>query len=225
MPTSGTTNFNLDVTEMIEEAFEMVGKELRGGYDVKTARRSLDLLTKEWGNRGINFWTIKEVIEPVSSGTKTVTLETDTIDVLDAVWRVNPGSVDQNDRTLTRISVKEWAQTSNKNMTSLPTQFWINRTSPPVMQLWPVPVSDGYLVYWKLRHIEDTGSYQNNMDIPARFLPAMTAGLAYYLAVKTPGADDRIPLLQQEYERQFKLASEEDHERASLFLLPGISRR
>jgi len=109
--TSGTTTFNLDIVDMIEEAYEMVGKEVRGGYDVKTARRSLDLLTKEWANRGINFWTILEVQVAVALGQQTVTLDDDTIDVLDATWRRYNNSSAQNDMSLTRISVKEWAQT------------------------------------------------------------------------------------------------------------------
>lgn len=224
MATSGTTVFNLDIIEIIEDAYEMVGKEVRGGYDVKTARRSLDLLTKEWANRGINFWTIEESSAVVTAGVPTVTLDADTIDVLDAVWRLLSGA-QQQDRPLTRISVKEWATTANKNQTSLPTQFWINRVVPPVMTLWPVPYADGTLVYWKLRRIEDSGDYTNNMDVPTRFLPAMVAGLAYYLGIKTVGADNRVPMLQQEYERQFRLASEEDRERASLHLLPGFGRR
>lgn len=223
MATSGTTAFNLDIIEIIEDAYEMVGKEVRGGYDVKTARRSLDLLTKEWANRGVNFWTIEESSAPLLTGQQTITLDGDTIDVLDAVLRTLSG-VSQNDRTLTRMSVKEWAQTANKNTTSQPSRYWINRVVPPVMTIWPVPVADATVVYWKLRRIEDTGAYSNNMDVPSRFLPAMVSGLAYYLAIKTSGADNRIPILQAEYERQYKLAADEDRERASLYLLPGWKR-
>jgi len=113
---------------------------------------------------------------------------------------------------------------TNKLTASLPSRFWINRTVPPVMTLWPVPVEAGTLVYYKLRRMQDTGAYTNTMDIPLRFLPAMTSGLAYYLAIKTVGADNRIPILQAEYERQFRLAAEEDRERASLMLLPGVRR-
>lgn len=224
MATSGTTSFDLDIIDMIEEAYEMVGKEVRGGYDVKTARRSLDLLTKEWANRGINFWTIDEQSTPIAVNQTEVTLPADTIDVLDAVWRRFDNSAAQNDRTLTRMSVKEWAQTANKQTTSLPTRYWINRTSPPVMTIWPVPNDSANLVYWRLRRIQDAGNYTNTMDVPVRFLPAMTSGLAYYLAIKTVGADNRIPILQAEYERQFRLASEEDRERASLMLVPGVRR-
>lgn len=219
MPTSGTTTFNIDILDLIEEAYEQVGKEVRGGYDLRTARRSLDLLMREWGNRGLNMWTVQEQSSPVSSGLAEVTLPEDTIDILDAVWRSNHGTA-QQDRVLNRMSVSEWAQTANKNVPSLPSRFWVNRTEPPVVKLWPVPSADGLLVYWRLRNVQDGGSATNTVDVPRRFLPAMASGLAFYLAIKTPGADNRIPLLQAEYERQFMLAAEEDRERASLRIVP-----
>jgi hypothetical protein len=179
------------------------------------------LLTKEWANRGINFWTISETSVAVSASDSDITLEADTIDILDAVWRTGSGT-SQNDRNMSRISVTEWSSLANKNLTGAPSQYWVNRTVPPVVNLWPVPVTAGTLVYWKLRRIEDTGTGANTMDIPPRFLPAMTTGLAYYLSMKMPEVSDRIPLLQAEYERQYTLAAEEDRERASLFLVPKI---
>jgi hypothetical protein len=118
----------------------------------------------------------------------------------------------------------EWAQTANKNTPGQPTQFWINRTAPPVMHLWPLANTAGTLVYWGLRAIQDTGAYGNNMDVPTRFLPAMTTGLAYYLAMKTPGAEGRIAMIQSEYERQYNLAADEDRERAPFKLVPDLSR-
>jgi len=224
MPISGTTTFDLDVADIIEEAYEMVGKEVRGGYDLRTARRSLDLLTKEWGNRGINFWTIEEAAAPIMGNISEIQLDSDVIDILDAVWRTNIDTTPY-DRILTRISLAEWSQTTIKQMLGLPTQYWVNRlSSAPVAHIWPVPTEGGIFVYWKMRKIQDAGKYTNTMDVPGRFLPAMTAGLAYYLSIKTPGADSRIPVLQAEYERQFMLAAEEDRERASLFLLPGVGR-
>lgn len=224
MATSGTTTAfaaAFDIMEIIEEAYELVGKEVRSGYDMKSARRSLDLLMKEWANRGLNFWTIQEVSTAVSASDSDITLSDGTIDVLDAVWRTGTGS-GQHDRILTRMSVTEWSGMANKTNTSLPSRFWINRTDPPVMQLWPVPQSAGTLVYWRLRHIEDVGVYSNTMDVPPRFLPAMATGLAYYLALKSPGAESRLPILQAEYERQYGLAAEEDRERAPLYLRPGV---
>lgn len=220
MTTSGTTTFNLDIVTIAEEAFERVGKEMRSGYELKTARRSLDLLMKEWANRGINFWTIEETTVSVAASTQEITLASDTVDILDASWRTGTGS-GQNDRIMTRMSVTEWAQTANKNETSTPSRFWVNRIVPPVVTIWPIPSQAGTFVYWKMRLIEDVGNSSRTMDVPSRFLTAMVAGLAYYLSQKTPGAEAKIPFLQQEYERQFSLAAEEDRERASLFLVPG----
>lgn len=222
MASSGTTAFNIDLLNIIEEAYEMVGVEARNGYDIKTARRSLDLLMREWGNRGINFWTIKEVDVSVTAGTNVLTLESDTIDILDCAWRQTDISGAIQDRTMTRMGLDEWVTISNKQQTSLPSRFYVARVVPPTVTIWPVPTSDGTFVYWKMRSIEDTGNYTNTMDIPPRFLPAMTSGLAYYLAIKTPNAVQRIPFLQQEYERQFGLAEGEDRERASLWLVPDM---
>lgn len=199
----------------------MVGIEARNGYDLKTARRSLDLLMREWGNRGLNMWTIAQSSEAFTASTPSASLDSDIIDVLDAVWRTGSGS-SQNDRTMTRMSVTQWANISAKNMTGLPAQFYIERTLTPTIYVWPVPEDDGTLVYWKLRRIEDAGAYSNTIDLPPRFLPALTTGLAYYLSMKTPAAMDRIPMLQAEYERQFQLAQEEDRERASVWLVPDL---
>lgn len=222
MATSGTTTFTLDLIDMIEEAYELAGLEMRSGYDIKTARRSLDLLMREWGNRGINFWTIRETSVAVAAGDTTVTLPADVIDILDAAWRTGSGT-GQNDRTLTRISMVEWAQTANKNSEALPTQFWINRLQPQhVVHLWPVPSAAGTLAYWGIRSIQDTGAYTNTMDVPVRFLPAMTTGLAYNLALKTNAPMEKIQILSAEYQRQFQLASEEDRERAPFKLVPNL---
>ena len=223
MPTSGTTTFNLDVIDVIEEAYELAGVEVRGGYEMRTARRSLNLMMREWGNRGINFWTINEVSIPVTTGQQDITLPPDTIDVLDAVWRTNTGT-GQNDRILTRISMVEWAQTANKNSPALPTQFWVHKVVPPVMKLWPLTPMDGTLVYWGIRSIQDVGVYGNIMDVPTRYLPALTSGLAYYLSMKTPGTPpERIVAIKAEYDRQFQLANEEDRERAPFKLVPDLT--
>lgn len=221
MATSGTTTFNLDIIEIIEEAYELTGAEMRAGYDMKTARRSLDLLMREWGNRGVNFWTIRENIAPITAGTKTLTLPADTIDVIDAAWRTLSG-VAQNDRIMTRIDVVNWSEMANKNTPGLPTQYWIQRVVPPVVTFWPVPVQDGSFFYYSLRNIQDVGAYGNIMDVPTRFLPALTAGLAYYLSIKKSTAE-RIVMLKQEYDRQWTLAAEEDRERAPFRLVPNLS--
>jgi len=225
MATSGTTLFDLDVIDIIEEAYEMVGTEMRAGYDIKTARRSLDLMMREWGNRGVNFWTVTEFSLPVVAGTETISLAANIIDILDAVWRTGSGT-SQNDRTLTRISMVDWAQTANKKQPGLPTQFWINRLQPQqVLHLWPVAPTNGTLVCWGLRSIEDAGSYGNTMDAPKRFLPAVTSGLAYYLALKNNAPVDKMTILKAEYDRQFNLAAEEDRERAPFKLVPDFGNR
>lgn len=222
MATSGTTAFTLDIAEVVEEAYELIGQELRTGYQMKTARRSLDLLMREWGNKGINFWTVRETVIPVPAGTQSFPLPADSIDVLDASWRTGEG-LNQTDRILNRISVVEWSQTANKNSNGSPTQYWINRTVPAQVAIWPVPVEDGTFLYYGIRAIQDAGSYGNTMDIPPRFLPALTTGLAYYLALKQPNAAQTAVVIKQEYDRQFQLAAEEDRERAPFRLVPDMT--
>lgn len=221
MPTSGITTFNPDILEIFEEAYEMIGKEARSGYDIRSARRSLNLLLQEWSNRGINFWTIEQTVLAISAGTASSTLESDTVDILDASWRTGSGT-SQIDKTLTRMSMHEYAHIANKNLTGVPSQYWINRVSTPVLYYWPKPSEAGTLVYYKVRRIEDAGAYSNTVDLPARFLPAIIAGLAYYLAIKNPEAADRIQFLKQHYEEQYTMASHEDRERASLKLVPRL---
>jgi hypothetical protein len=222
MITSGTTSFNPDILDLIEEAYEMVGMELRGGYDLKTARRSLDMLMREWGNRGINMWTLKQFTLPITAATSSVVLPADTIDLLDAAWRTGDGEA-LKDQTLTRLSGAQWAGMANKNQTGTPSQFYVHRVVPPLLRVWPIPVEDGIFVCWSLRSMEDAGRYTNSVDIPPRFLPALTSGLAYYLAIKSPNAVSRIPMLQAEYDRQWTLAAEEDRDRSSFFMVPDLS--
>jgi hypothetical protein len=222
MATSGTTDFNLDIADIFEEAYELAGVEMRSGYQMKTARRSLNMLMREWGNKGINFWTIRETEIAIAPGVSSVILSGDTIDILDASWRVGTGQ-NQNDRIMTRMSVVDWSQTANKNQPGSPTQFWVHRTAPAQVHIWPVPSEAGSLVYYGLRSIQDVGSYTNTMDIPPRFLPALTTGLAYYLSLKIPEATERAVILKTEYDRQFQLASEEDRERAPFKLVPDLT--
>lgn len=232
MTTSGTSNFNLDLNSLIEEAFERCGSELRTGYDLRTARRSLNLLTIEWANRGINLWTIEQGSIPLTANTITYNLPIDTIDLLDHVVRTGTGQ-NQQDINITRISESTYSTIPNKNATGRPIQVWINRqsgaTTPsgvqnPTINVWPVaPVSNQYtFVYWRLRRIQDSGGGTNTQDIPFRFLPCMVAGLAYYLAMKIPDAAQRIDFLKQEYEQQWQLASDEDREKAAIRLAPRV---
>ena len=222
MVTSNTTTFNPDILEIIEDAMEMVGVEPRVGYDIKTARRSLDMLLREWGNRGINMWTLKQEDIPIIAGDSATVLPFDTIDILECTWRTGSGQ-SQNDRLMTRYSISQWAQMTNKNETGDPSQFFVERRNPPILRLWPIPQAPGTVVIWKLRSMEDAGKYTNTVDIVPRFLPALTAGLAFYMALKNPSATERVQLLQGEYERQFGLAAEEDRDRASFIMVPDLS--
>ncbi len=221
MATSGTTTFNLDLNQIVEEAFERCGAELRTGYDLRTARRSLNLLTAEWANRGVNLWTIEEGSVSLTEGTITYNLPTDTIDLIEQVIRTGTGS-NQQDINITRISAPTYGVIPNKNATGRPIQVWINRqVSQPIINVWPAPEDDSYtFVYWALKRIEDAGNGVNTQDIPFRFLPCLVAGLAFYLSLKIPNAGDRTQFLKQEYEEQWLLASTEDREKADLRLAP-----
>ena len=223
MATSGTSAFNLDLTEIVEEAFERVGSEMRTGYDLKTARRSLNLLFADWANRGINMWTFEQGTQVLTPGTATYTLPADTVDLLEHVIRTGAGNAStQADLTITRISVSTYATIPNKLQQARPIQIWIERLNTPQFTVWPVPDnSQTYtLVYWRLRRIQDAGTGVNTMDMPFRFIPAMIAGLAYYLAMKVPGALDRLTMLKAQYDEAWALASEEDREKAAVRFVP-----
>lgn len=223
MATSGTTAFNLDLTELVEEAFERAGSEMRSGYDLKTARRSLNLLFADWSNRGVNMWTIEQGSQVLTPGTATYTLPADTVDLLEHVIRTGAGVAStQADLTITRISVSTYATIPNKLQQARPIQVYINRQATPTFTVWPVPDdSQTYtLVYWRLRRLQDAGTGVNTMDVPFRFLPCMVAGLAYYLALKVPGGAERLPVLKQQYDEAWELASTEDREKASVRFVP-----
>jgi hypothetical protein len=222
MTTSGTTAFNLDLNNLVEEAFERTGVELRTGYDMRTARRSLNLLTIEWANRGLNLWTIEQGEIPLVQGQIVYDLPADTIDLLDHVIRTGTGQ-GQTDINITRISESTYSTIPNKNTQGRPIQVWINRLRDnPKINVWPTP--DGYqnymFVYWRLRRIQDAGNGTTTQDIPFRFLPCLVAGLAYYLSMKLPGGLERMPFLQAEYEKQWQMASDEDREKADMRIAP-----
>ena len=232
MTTTGTSAFNLDLNDLIEESFERGGKELRTGYDFRTARRSLNLLTIEWANRGINLWTIEQGSIPMVTGTGTYDLPVDTIDLLDQVIRTGTGQ-SQTDININRISESTYATIPNKLAVGRPIQVWINRqsgaTTPtgvknPQINVWPTPNDPGSqytFIYWRLRRIQDVGDGVNTQDIPFRFLNAMIAGLAYYLSMKIADIDpNRVVALKADYEQQFDLAAQEDREKASIRFVP-----
>jgi hypothetical protein len=223
MTTSGTAVFNLDLSELIEEAFERVGSELRTGYDLRTARRSLNLLFADWANRGINMWTIEQGSIPLVAGTATYNLPTDTVDLIEHVIRTGAGNAStQADLTISRISVSTYATIPNKLQQARPIQLYIDRQLQPTVTVWPVPdTSQPYtLIYWRLRRIQDAGDGVNTMDVPFRFVPCMVAGLAYYLAMKIPGGIDRLPVLKEQYDEAWYIASTEDREKATERLVP-----
>ena len=223
MATSGVANFNLDLTEIVEEAFERVGSEMRTGYDLRTARRSMNLMFADWANRGLNMFTYEQGSIPLVAGTATYNLPEDTVDLLEHVIRTGAGNAStQADLTITRISVSTYATIPNKLQQARPIQVWIERLNTPRITVWPVPDnSQPYtFVYWRLRRIQNAGDGVNTMDMPFRFLPCMVAGLAYYLALKVPGGAERLPVLKQQYDEAWQLASDEDREKAAVRFVP-----
>ena len=234
MTTSGTTTFNLDLNNLVEEAFERCGTEMRTGYDMRTARRSLNLLTIEWANKGINLWTIEQGSIPMVQGQVTYDLPVDTIDLLDHVIRTQSG-INQTDINITRISVDTYSTIPNKLAQGRPIQVWINRQSGadytvtpvvgvdyPKINVWPTPDQSDYytFVYWRLRRLQDAGNGTTTPDIPFRMLPAMVAGLAYYMSIKIPDALPRVEMLKAMYDEAWQMAADEDREKASLRLAP-----
>ena len=233
MTTTGTATFNLDLNDLVEESFERAGSELRTGYDLRTARRSLNLLTIEWANRGINLWTIEQGQIALTTGVGVYPLPVDTIDLLDQVIRTNQATSNQIDININRISESTYSTIPNKLTQGRPIQVWINRqsgaTTPtgvnsPTINIWPTPNAPDnqyVFVYWRLRRIQDAGDGVNTQDIPFRFLPAMVAGLAYYLSIKIQGTDpNRVMGLKADYEQQFQLAADEDREKSSIRFVP-----
>ena len=223
MTTSGTTAFNMDLTEIVEEAFERAGGELRTGYDLRTASRSLNLMFSQWANKGLNMFTYEQGMINLIPGQATYDLPADTVDLLEHVIRTGAGSQStQADLTITRISVSTYATIPNKLQQARPIQVWIERLDTPRITVWPVPDnSQPYVfVYWRLRRMQDAGTGVNTMDMPFRFYEAMTAGLAYHLALKIPGAMDRLPILKEQYDSAWELASSEDREKSAVRWVP-----
>jgi hypothetical protein len=311
MSVTGVSDFNLDLAEIVEEAFERCGSELRTGYDLRTARRSLNLLFADWSNRGVNMWTFEQGQIPLVQGVSTYALPNDTVDLLEHVIRTQANvQNNQADLTITRISVSTYATLPNKLQQARPIQVWIQRldsatylttstvttaiaatdttiylsdvtslpaagfvqignevisygnavqtapsspagtlincgrgqqntyaaahivgstvtkVQPPSITVWPTPdqgsAADPYytFVYWRLRRINNAGTGVSNFDVPFRFLPCLTAGLAYYLALKVPGGAERLPVLKQQYDEAWQLAADEDREKAAVRFVP-----
>ena len=225
MTTSGTATFNLDLNEILDECFERCGSEARTGYDLRTARRSLNLLLADWANRGVNLWCVEQGSQVLTAGTNTYTLPADTVDLIEHVIRTGAGNVStQTDLTITRISVSTYSSIPNKLQSARPIQIWINRQGPaPQFTVWPTPDnSQTYtLVYWRLRRIQDAGAGGTyTQDVPFRFIPALVSGLAYYLSMKIPGAMERMQVLKAQYDQDWDLASSEDRDRSAVRFVP-----
>ncbi len=240
MTTSGTTTFNLDLNDAVEEAFERCGAELRTGYDLRTARRSLNLLFSDWANRGVNMWTFNQGTIALTQGVNTYTLPSDTVDLLEHVIRTGAGNVStQVDLTITRISISTYSSIPNKLQQARPIQVLVNRnsnatypaassyspgaTAAPSITVWPTPDQTGVyqFVYWYLRRIQDAGAGgEATQDIPFRFIPCLVSGLAYYLAMKLPGGMERLQILKAQYDEDWDRASSEDREKAAVRFVP-----
>jgi hypothetical protein len=227
MTTSGSTAFNMDFTEIAEEAWERAGREMRSGYDLRTARRSMNLMTIEWQNRGINMWTIDSGTVNLVKGTSQYTLPADTIDLMEHQIRTNSGNSNtQSDLTISRISVSTYASIPNKLSEGRPIQLYVERLrDAPKVNVWPVPDNDDYvLYYWRMRRIEDAGSGIQTADMNFRFFPCLVAGLAYHISMKVPELVERIPMLKAVYDEQFDMAAGEDREKTSARFVPRIGR-
>lgn len=216
MTTSGSRDFNIDVAEMIEEAYERCGLEVRTGYDARTARRSLNLMFAEWANRGLNLWTVTQASTTLTQGTATYTLASDVVDILEMVLRR-----DGTDYEMDRISRSDYFNFPNKTDQGRPSQFFFNRQISPVINLWQTPEnSTDQIVYYYVRRLEDADTMVNTGGVPFRFYPCMVAGLAYYMAMKR--APDRLQILKAVYDEEFQRASDEDRDRVPLKLQPSV---
>ena len=216
MATSSSTNFELDVAEYVEEAFERCGLEAKTGYDLQTARRSMNIMLAEWANRGLNQWTIQQRTQTVTANDSEYDLDTDVIDILSLVVRRSG-----TDFSMTRISRDSFLNLPNKTSTGRPTQYFLDRQITPNLKLFPTPEnSTDVIVYDALTRIQDADTAANTMEIPFRFFPCLTAGLAYYIAMKR--APDRIQLLKTVYEEEFERAMGEDRDRSAFSITPKL---
>jgi hypothetical protein len=221
MATSGTTTFNLDIDDVIEESFERCGIRNTKGYDLKSSRRSLNLLFSEWGNRGIHLWKVELKNQLLTAGTITYSTPTDCSDVLEAYVSTSESITSSTqDVSLTKIDRSAYAALPNKGQTGQPSQYYVDRQITPTISLYLAPdtITYTYLKYYYIQRIQDAGSYTNQADLPYRFLPCMVSGLAFYLSQKY--APERIQALKLLYEDELERALQEDGQRTSLYISP-----
>jgi len=221
---TSSTFASFTIADIMEEAYERAGLELRSGYDLKTGTRSLNFLLAEWANKGLNLWTLDQGTQEISSGIAEYTMDADTVDLVEYSIQIDSSGSTTN-MPLERISFSQYAQLTNPEMTGdIPLQIMVQRGSlAPVIRLWPVPNQECTLVYWRLRRMEAAGNVDNNPDVPFRFIPPLVAGLAYMIASKRPEAASRVPYLKTQYDEAWDLASSEDRDRASVFFVPDVS--
>tara|TARA_R110000796_G_scaffold193675_1_gene310137 strand:+ start:819 stop:1499 length:681 start_codon:yes stop_codon:yes gene_type:complete len=222
---SGTKTFSLDTAEVIEEAYELAGLELRTGYDAATARRSLNIMFADWANRGINLWTVEQVSLDLISGTSSYNLNAYDVDVLEAVVRVfdSSSSTTFNDITVERISRSEYLGIPDKASTGRPSQYFVDRQETPVLKLFPTPdnVTTYKFISYRIQRIDDVTASAQDQEVPSRFIPCMTTGLAFQIALKRN--PQKAGVLKAEYEEAFNRAADEDRDRASISLTPRIN--
>ena len=220
MALSGSTDFEPNVTEFVEEAFERCGLELRTGYDLRTAKRSINLMLAAWANRGLNQWTIEQTTQALTQGTESYTLNANVIDILDMSLRRTVNS-EVTDTSMTRISRSEYLNIPNKSTESRPSQFFFDKLTTPVIKVWPSPEnSTDVLLFNKIVRMDDADTAINTMDMPFRFYPCFAAGLAYYISIKR--APDRMQMLKAAYEEEFRRAADQDEDRASFRIKPSM---
>ena len=216
MAVSGSTDFELDVADYVEEAFERCGLEARTGYDLKTATRSLNLMLADWANRGLNQWTIQQRTISLVKSDGEYSLDPDVIDILAVVIRR-----DGTDFSINRVSRDEFLAIPTKTTEGRPKQFFLDRQITPNLKIWPLPEnSTDVLVYDSLTRINDADTAKNTMEVPFRFYPCLAAGLAYYLSLKR--APERVQMLKAVYEEEFRRAIDEDRDRASFQISPSL---
>ena len=216
MTTSSSTDFDLNVAEFIEEAYERCGLEAKTGYDLQTAKRSMNIMLAEWSNRGLNQWTIEQRTQALTANDSEYNLATDVIDILSLVVRRSG-----TDFSMTRISRDSFLNLPNKTSTGRPTQYFLDRQNTPNLKLFPTPEnSTDVIVYDALTRMQDADTPINTIEIPFRFIPCLTAGLAYYIAMKK--APDRIQLLKTVYEEEFERAMAEDRDRSAFNVSPKL---
>jgi hypothetical protein len=219
MATSGTTDFNLSIDDLVEEAFERCGMRPQSGYQLNTARRSLNLLFLDWANRGLNLWTIEQATYSLVQGDNEISLPTDTVNVLEAIIRQNSQGTN-TDVYIERISREDWLNVPDKTSQARPAQFYVQRTNVPKVFFYPAADQNYTFVYYRIRRIQDAGDYTNTTDVNFRFLPCLASGLAYYLSLKF--APDRVQALKAMYEEDFQRAALEDRDTASVQFVPDL---